>query len=151
MLGSALVRPQNLYAYEQADIFVVAAAYGYGIAKNHAFIDGNKRTAFLVMFTFLKVNGWHLVVPEPDAVITIQQVAASIMTESLLANWLKGHSPYPIFIAIMLTLGNRRHSILNFSSDFARSIGDLVIFDLTHHRHLCCCATEKYLISNKQL
>jgi death on curing protein len=80
MLESALARPQNLYAY------------GYGIAKNHAFIDGNKRTAFLVMFAFLKVNGWHLIVPEPDAVVTIQQVAASIMTESLLAAWLKKNS-----------------------------------------------------------
>jgi death on curing protein len=92
MLESALARPQNLYAYKEADIFALAAAYGYGIAKNHAFIDGNKRTAFLVMFTFLKVNGWHLIVPEPDAVITIQQVAASIMTEALLAAWLEKNS-----------------------------------------------------------
>jgi death on curing protein len=92
MLESALARPQNLYAYEEADIFALAAAYGYGIAKNHAFIDGNKRTAFLVMFTFLKVNGWHLIVAEPDAVITIQQLAASIITESLLADWLRKNS-----------------------------------------------------------
>jgi death on curing protein len=92
LLESALARPQNLYAYEQADIFSLAAAYGYGIAKNHAFIDGNKRTAFLVMFTFLRVNGWHLIVPEPEAVITMQQVAASVMTETLLAEWLKKNS-----------------------------------------------------------
>ncbi len=71
LLESALARPQNLYAYEQADLFSLMAAYGYGIAKNHAFIDGNKRIAFLVMFTFLRVNGWHLIVPEPEAVVTM--------------------------------------------------------------------------------
>jgi death on curing protein len=52
-LESALSRPQNLYVYEEADIFALAVAYGYGIAKSRAFIDGNKRTAFLVMFTFV--------------------------------------------------------------------------------------------------
>jgi death on curing protein len=92
MLESALARPQNLYAYETASIFALAAAYGFGIAKNHAFIDGNKRTAFLVMFTFLEVNGWHLVVPEPEAVITMQEVAAGIVTEALLAKWLQHNS-----------------------------------------------------------
>jgi death on curing protein len=92
MLDSALARPQNLYVYEEANIFALAAAYGYGIAKNHAFVDGNKRTAFLVMFTFLKINGWHLLVPEPDAVITTQQVAASVITEDLLADWLQKNS-----------------------------------------------------------
>jgi death on curing protein len=92
LLESALARPQNLYVYEQADLFSLAAAYGYGIAKNHAFIDGNKRTAFLVMFIFLRVNGWHLIVPEPAAVIAMQQVAASIMTEALLAGWLQKNS-----------------------------------------------------------
>jgi death on curing protein len=92
MLESALARPQNLYVYEQADLFYLAAAYGYGIAKNHAFIDGNKRTAFMVMFTFLQVNGWRLVVPEPEVVVTMQQVANGIVTESLLADWLRENS-----------------------------------------------------------
>jgi death on curing protein len=92
MLESALGRPQNLYAYEQADLFSLAAAYGYGIAKNHAFIDGNKRTAFMVMFTFLQVNGWRLIVTEPAVVVTMQQVADGIVTESLLANWLRENS-----------------------------------------------------------
>jgi death on curing protein len=92
MLESALGRPQNLYAYEQADLFSLAAAYGYGIAKNHAFIDGNKRTAFMVMFTFLKVNGWQLVLPEPEVVVTMQHVADGIITESLLADWLRQNS-----------------------------------------------------------
>ncbi len=92
MLESALARPQNLYSYEQADLFSLAAAYGYGIAKNHAFIDGNKRTAFMVMFTFLQVNGWRLVVPEPEVVVTMQQLADGIVTESLLADWLRENS-----------------------------------------------------------
>jgi death on curing protein len=92
LLKSALARPRNLYAYERADLFALAAAYGYGIAKNYAFIDGNKRTAFLVMFTFLKVNGWHLVVPEPEAVMVMQDVAAGAMDEKLLAKWLQRNS-----------------------------------------------------------
>jgi death-on-curing protein len=92
MLESALGRPQNLYAYEQADLFALAAAYGYGIAKNHAFIDGNKRTAFMVMFTFLQVNGWRLVVPEPEVVVMMQQVTSDIVTESLLADWVRDNS-----------------------------------------------------------
>jgi death on curing protein len=92
LLESALARPQNLYAYKRADLFALAASYGYGIAKNHAFIDGNKRTAFLVLFTFLKVNGWHLVVPEPEAVVVMQDVAAGVMVEKLLAEWLHQNS-----------------------------------------------------------
>jgi death on curing protein len=92
MLESALGRPQNLYAYEQADLFCLAAAYGYGIARDRAFIDGNKRTAFMVMFTFLQVNGWRLFVPEPEVVVTMQQVADGIVTESLLADWLRENS-----------------------------------------------------------
>jgi death on curing protein len=92
MLESALARPQNLYSYKQVDLFSLTAAYGYGIAKNHAFIDGNKRTAFMVMFTFLQVNGWRLIVPEPAVVVTMQQVADGIVTESLLADWLRENS-----------------------------------------------------------
>ncbi len=92
MLESALARPQNLYAYEQTNVFSLAAAYGYGIAKNYAFIDGNKRTAFMVMFTFLQVNGWRLIVPEPAVVVTMQQAADGIFTESLLADWLRENS-----------------------------------------------------------
>jgi death on curing protein len=92
MLESALSRPQNLYAYEQPDIFTLAAAYGYGIAKNHAFIDGNKRTAFMVMFAFLLANGWRLVVPEPEVVVTMQRVAAGEISETLLTDWLRENS-----------------------------------------------------------
>jgi death on curing protein len=93
MLESALARPQNLYAYEEeANIFALAAAYGYGVAKNHAFIDGDKRAAFLVMFTFLKINDWYLIVPEPEAVVTMQKLAANLITEAQLADWLQENS-----------------------------------------------------------
>jgi death on curing protein len=70
----------------------LAAAYGYGIAKSHTFIDGNKRTAFMVMFTFLPANGWRFVVPEPEVVVTMQRVAAGEISETLLADWLRENS-----------------------------------------------------------
>ena len=91
MLESALARPQNLAAYERANLFQLAAAYGYGLAKNHGFVDGNKRTAFLVMFVFLKVNGQHLSVPEPEVVVMMQNLAAGIVSEAELVKWLQAN------------------------------------------------------------
>ncbi|PSB00531.1 type II toxin-antitoxin system death-on-curing family toxin [Merismopedia glauca] len=92
MLESALARPRNLYVYEEVDLFQLAAAYAYGLAKNHGFVDGNKRTAFLVTFAFLKVNGWHLYVAEPEVVLTMQNLAAGVISETELAQWLRSHS-----------------------------------------------------------
>jgi death-on-curing protein len=92
LLESALGRPRNLYAYDRADLFQMAAAYGYGIVKNHAFVDGNKRTAFQVMFVFLKVNGFDLDVPEPEVVLVMQNLAAGEMREEQLAKWLEKYS-----------------------------------------------------------
>jgi death on curing protein len=89
MLESALARPQNLYAYEKADLFQLASAYGYRLAKNHGFVDGNKRTAFLIMFVFLKINGWHLYVPEPEVVLTMQYLVSGIVSEAELVKWLQ--------------------------------------------------------------
>ncbi len=91
LIESALARPQNLYAYHQADLFHLAAAYGYGLAKNHRFVDGNKRTAFLVMFVFLKVNGWHLSTPEPAVVIMMQNLVAGVCSEAELVEWLQAN------------------------------------------------------------
>lgn len=91
MIESALARPQNLYAYEQADLFRLAAAYGYSLAKNHGFVDGNKRTAFLVMFIFLKINGLHLSIPEPEVVLMMQNLVAGIVSESELVEWLQSN------------------------------------------------------------
>ena len=81
LLHSALARPKNICAYEQNySITSLAASYGYGIAKNHPFIDGNKRTAFQVMFVFLKINGKTLKAPETEVVITMENLANGTIT-----------------------------------------------------------------------
>ena len=71
LLELALNRPLNKWNYEQAEMPELAAAYGYGIARNHPFIDGNKRTALLAIYTFLGVNGVDFIVPEADAAAMI--------------------------------------------------------------------------------
>ena len=89
LLASALARPRNLYGYEGVTSLTrLAASYGYGLVKNHSFTDGNKRTAFQVMFTFLKINGLYLDAPEPEVVITMQQLAQGEMGETELTEWL---------------------------------------------------------------
>lgn len=92
LLSSALARARNQYGYEGADLYQLAAAYGYGIARNHPFIDGNKRTAFQVMYAFLRVNGCHLVAFEPEVVMTMQALAAGTLSESQLMLWLQKYS-----------------------------------------------------------
>ena len=88
MLESALARPRQRWAYEEdADLFDLAAAYAYGMAKNHPFVDGNKRTAFGVMAVFLALNGRPLRVAEPDAILTMLGVAAGELREPELAAW----------------------------------------------------------------
>ena len=69
----------------------LAAAYGVGLAKNHPFIDGNKRTAFVAVELFLMLNGWELTAGDADCVLTMLNVAASVMDESAYAEWLRGH------------------------------------------------------------
>src|SRR5271155_3946640 len=76
LLESALGRPQNKWAYENAELPELAAAYGFGIARNHPFVDGNKRTALLAIYTFLGMNGIDFVVPEADAAAIINSLAA---------------------------------------------------------------------------
>src|ERR1700674_5321070 len=71
LLESALDRPRDKWAYEQAALLELAAAYGYGVARNHPFIDGNRRTALLAIYTFLGVNDVDFVVPEADAAAII--------------------------------------------------------------------------------
>ena len=92
LLASALGRARNRYGYEESNIHRLAADYGYGIARNHPFIDGNKRTAFQVMYAFLKVNGWELTAPEPEVVLVMQALAAGEMSEMELAQWLQYYS-----------------------------------------------------------
>jgi len=89
LLESALARPENLLSYGAPTMFELAAAYGYGIAKNHPFIDGNKRTAFLATAVFLMDNGFQPLVSEADVVNTITALAAGQLTETGFAQWLK--------------------------------------------------------------
>ena len=93
LLMSALARPQNLFAYEEiTDISRLAAAYAYGITKNHPFTDGNKRAAFLAIGLFLALNGYSLQVEQTEAVNTILALAAGDLNESDLAAWIAKHS-----------------------------------------------------------
>jgi death-on-curing protein len=89
LLQSALARPQNLEAYGSPDIADLAAAYAFGIARNHAFLDGNKRTAWVVAETFLLKNGYELFASDRDGVITMLAVADGTMSEPELAIWLR--------------------------------------------------------------
>ena len=92
LLESALAKPLNLQAYGEPDACALAAAYGYGIARNHAFIDGNKRTAFVAVELFLRLNGWQLVATDADCVLTTLALAAGDITESEFADWLRAHA-----------------------------------------------------------
>ena len=90
LLQSALARPQNLLAYgEDVDIGALAAAYAYGIAKNHPFIDGNKRTALVVMRTFLAANGVDFMASQQDKYVTILKLAEGSLDEEQLAAWVR--------------------------------------------------------------
>lgn len=92
LLESALAKPLNLAAYGEPDACALAAAYGYGIARNHAFIDGNKRTAFVAVELFLRLNGWQLMASDADCVLTMLAVATGELTESEFADWLRAHA-----------------------------------------------------------
>jgi death-on-curing protein len=93
MLESALDRPRNKWAYEKAGLPELAAAYGFGVAKNHPFIDGNKRTSLLAIYTFLGVNGVDFVVPEADAAAMIMSLAAGEVSEESLTRWIRDNWP----------------------------------------------------------
>ena len=88
-IESALMRPVNLALYAQADAADLAASYAYGLAKNHGFVDGNKRTAWIVARLFLADNGHALAFEVDDAVQVMEQVAASEISENELAQWLR--------------------------------------------------------------
>lgn len=92
LLESALARPQNLVAYgEVVTTERLAALYGVGVAKAHAFLDGNKRIAFAVMAAFLKAHGRHLDATEADATRVMLDVAASAIDEAELEQWIMAH------------------------------------------------------------
>ncbi len=91
LLDSALARPLNVALYSDPDVAGLAASYGVGIAKNHAFVDGNKRAAFLAVGLFLVINGYRLVTTQADATLTMLAVAAGDMDEGALADWIRAH------------------------------------------------------------
>lgn len=92
-LQSALARPLNRYVHGTTDLAARAAAYAFGLSRNHAFVDGNKRTAFLAIVTFLGLNGVDLVVPEPEAVVMMVAFAAGEVEEAGLALWIADQLP----------------------------------------------------------
>ncbi|MDP1652494.1 MAG: type II toxin-antitoxin system death-on-curing family toxin [Rhodocyclaceae bacterium] len=91
LLDSALARPLNLVAYGDPDFANLAAAYGVGLAKNHAFIDGNKRAAFLAVGLFLLLNGYRLAAGQAEATVVMLDVAAGDLDEASFAAWLRTH------------------------------------------------------------
>jgi death on curing protein len=91
LLDSALARPANLAAYGTPDIAELAASYGFGVARNHPFVDGNKRAAFLAIGQFLYLNGYQLKAQQADATLTMLAVAAGELPEDALAAWLRQH------------------------------------------------------------
>lgn len=94
MLASALARAQNLALYGTPDAADLAAAYGYGISRDPAFIDGNKRTGFVAAELFLALNGFDLNAPDVDCVVTMLQVASGDITEAAFAAGLRTHTTH---------------------------------------------------------
>ncbi len=93
LLESALARPRQLMTYgKSADIASLAAAYGYGLARNHPYQDGNKRLAFVIMVVFLELNGFRFDASEADVVTMMLDVAAGDVSEDDLAEWIRGNA-----------------------------------------------------------
>ena len=89
LLESALARPLQLAAYGKPDVAALAASYGYGLARNHPFVDGNKRTAFVAVELFLVLNGFELTANDVACVLTMLDVAADHLGEEAFADWLR--------------------------------------------------------------
>lgn len=89
LLDSALAAPKHHYTYGERDFFVLSTAYAYGITRNHPFIDGNKRTAFLAAYTFLGVNGWELNAPEEEVARMVVGLSDRSLSAEAFADWLR--------------------------------------------------------------
>lgn len=97
LLDSALARARNIFSYDEVrDPFRLAAAYAFGIAKNHPFVDGNKRAAFLAAALFLQLNGQALKADKAEAVVVMVDLAAGRLKEAQFAEWLRNNAaPLP--------------------------------------------------------
>ncbi len=93
LLESAIDRPKNKWAYGETSLAALAASCAFGIARNHAFVDGNKRAAFLALITFLGLNGVDFVVAEAEAVEAIRGLASGEIDEDGLARWIGDNMP----------------------------------------------------------
>jgi death-on-curing protein len=91
LLDSALARPQHLASYGDPDLAAVAAAYAFGLARNHPFADGNKRAAFLAVGLCLGLNGWRLTASPAQATVAVMSLAAGELGEDEFAAWLRLH------------------------------------------------------------
>jgi death-on-curing protein len=91
LFESALASPQNLAAYCDPDAAALAASHAYGLAKNHAFVDGNKRIAFVALELFLELNGFALAAADAQCVIVILSLASDAFSEDDLAEWIRRH------------------------------------------------------------
>jgi death on curing protein len=89
LLDSALQRPQNKMMYGEPDIATLGAAYAYGIARNHPFIDGNKRTALVASFSFLYLNGYKVTTSQAENVTVFLSLASGTLSEDELAGWFR--------------------------------------------------------------
>jgi death on curing protein len=93
LLESALARPQNKWQYGEMDMAALAAAYAFGLARKHHFVDGNKRIAFHAMMTFLRVNKVMFRPPPANATLIILALAAGEVSEASLARWIRDNWP----------------------------------------------------------
>ena len=91
LLDSALARPINCWTYGDDDPATLAASYAFGVARNHPFVDGNKRTAWVLARGFLAINGYQLVCEKADAIKTMMALAAGELSETQLIGWFRDH------------------------------------------------------------
>lgn len=92
LFESALARPRQLASYGDPDLADLAAAYGHGLAKNHPFVDGKKRTAFVTVELFIECNGAQLMADDADCVLTMLALAGGSLTEAQFADWIRKHA-----------------------------------------------------------
>ena len=89
-----MARPKHLFTYGEPSIFDLAAAYGYGLTNNHPFFDGNKRTAFMVMYTFLGLNNYWLEAEEVEVVLRMEGLTINAETQESIAIWLENNTTF---------------------------------------------------------